>query len=210
MEHYIELSVIMAVTSNRLSIAKQLHDNNLITENNFDEASREDDTKSGIERGTELMKALKATINQWPGLMTSLIEVLKKDEAFKSIAMKMGQGCNNEVTDESTIPPSLWSVIKKKLKRNTRSSSTSIHPPISQSSLSPSTEAVHSPTQHQPSPPITISTTPLPVIPEASPCSSESSPSITVSSTTTLDNTAPTDSSSLKGMSTLQLLVSID
>ena len=95
---------------------------------------------------------------------------------------------------------SLWSVIKKKLKRNTRSSSTSIHPPISQSSLSPSTEAVDSPTQHQPSPPITISTTPLPVILEASPCSSESSPSITVSSTTTLDNTGPTDSSLLEGM----------
>ena len=95
---------------------------------------------------------------------------------------------------------SLWSVIKKKLKRNTRSSSTSIHPPVSQSSLSSPTEAVDSPTQHQPSPPITVSTTPLPVIPEASPCSSESSPSITVSSTTTLDNTAPTDSSLLEGM----------
>ena len=141
----------MAVTSNRLSIAKQLLDNNLITNNNFDEVSREDDTKSGIERGTELMKALKATINQWPGLMTSLIEVLGKNEAFKSIAMKMGQGCNNEVTDESTIPPSLWSVIKKKLKRNTRSSSTSIHPPISQLSLSPSIEAIHSPTDQLPS-----------------------------------------------------------
>ena len=94
---------------------------------------------------------------------------------------------------------SWWSIIKKQL-RNMRSRITSIHPPISQPSLSPSTEAVHSPTQHQPSPPITISTTPLPVIPEASPCSSESSPSITVSSTTTLDNTAPTDSSLLEGM----------
>ena len=97
---------------------------------------------------------------------------------------------------------SLWSIIKKKLKRNTHSSSYSIHPPIhvSRSSLSPSTEAVHSPTQHQPSPPITVSTTPLPVIPEASPCASESSPSITVSGTTTIDNAAPTDSFLLEGM----------
>ena len=83
--------------------------------------------------------------------------------------------------------------------------STTPLPVVSQSSLSPSTEAVHSPIQHQPLPPVTISTTPLPVIPEASPCSSESSPSITVSSTTTLDNTAPTDSSLLEGMYTLQL-----
>ena len=103
MEHSIELSVIMAVNNNRLSIAKQLLDNSLITKNNFDEAFREDDAKSGIERGTVLMKALKATINQRPDLMTSLIKVLKENEAFKSIAMKMGQRCNNEVTDESTI-----------------------------------------------------------------------------------------------------------
>ena len=59
---------------------------------------------------------------------------------------------------------SLWSIIKKKLRRNIRSSSPSIHPPTSQPSLSPSTE-VRSP----------------------------------VSSTTTLDNTAPTDNSSLEG-----------
>ena len=84
---------------------------------------------------------------------------------------------------------SLWSVIiKKKLKRNMRSCSTSIHPPISQSSLSPSTDAVHSPTQHQSLPLITVSIIPL-------------SPSITVSSTT---NIAP----AIEGMSTLQLLVS--
>ena len=102
MEHFIELSVIMAVTSNRLSIAKQLLDNNLITKNNFDEASREDETKSGIERGSVLMKALKVTINQRPGLVTYLIAVLKKNEAFQSIAMKMGQGCSIEVTDELT------------------------------------------------------------------------------------------------------------
>lgn len=59
-------------------IAKQLLDSDLITENNFDEVSRKDDTKSGIERGTALMKALKTTINQQPGLMTSLIEVLEE------------------------------------------------------------------------------------------------------------------------------------
>ena len=88
--------------------------------------------------------------------------------------------------------------------------STTPLPVVSQSSLSPSTEAIHSPTQHQPLPPITVSTTPLPVISEASPCSIASSPSITVSSTTTLDNTGPADSSLLEGMSTLQLLVSIN
>ena len=65
LEHYNELSDVMAVTSNRLSIAKQLHDNNLITKDNFDEASREDDTKSGMERGSKLMKTLKSLV-RWP------------------------------------------------------------------------------------------------------------------------------------------------
>ena len=87
LEHFIEISVVMVFTSK--IIAKQLLDSDLITENNFDEVSREDDTKSGMERGTVLMKALKATINRQPGLMTSLIKVLEKNEAFKSIAMKM-------------------------------------------------------------------------------------------------------------------------
>ena len=93
----------MAVASNRLSVAKQLLDNYLITKNNFDEASREDDTKSGMERGSVLMKALKATINQRPGLLTSLIAVLRRNEAFKSIAMKMGQECNIKVTNKLTV-----------------------------------------------------------------------------------------------------------
>ena len=76
-------------------------------------------------------------------------------------------------------------------------SSSSIHPPISQLSHCHSTEAVHSPTQHQPLPPVTVSTIPLPVTSEASP-SSESFPSITstISSTTT----KPANSSSLEGM----------
>lgn len=133
LEHFIELSVVMAVTSNRLSIAKQLLDNYLITKNNFDEVSREDDAKSGMERGTVLMKALKATINRQPDLMTSFIKVLEKNEAFKSIAMKMGQEHSIEVTDKLTVK------------------------------------------------------------------------GITVSSTTTLDNTEPTDSSLLESMYTLQL-----
>ena len=87
----------MAVTSNRLSIAKQLLDNYLITKNNFDKASREDDTKSGMERGIVLMKALRATISQQPDLINSLIETLKRNEAFKSIAMKIEQSIDQSI-----------------------------------------------------------------------------------------------------------------
>uniref|UniRef100_A0A1X7TQ78 CARD domain-containing protein n=1 Tax=Amphimedon queenslandica TaxID=400682 RepID=A0A1X7TQ78_AMPQE len=96
LEHFIELSVAMAVTPNRLSVVKQLFDSGLVSETNLHQAT-EDDTVSGIEKGAVLMKELKAFINERPELISSLVAVLEENEAFKSIAKRIGKD----------IPPTL-------------------------------------------------------------------------------------------------------
>ncbi|XP_011408461.2 PREDICTED: uncharacterized protein LOC105315485, partial [Amphimedon queenslandica] len=88
LEHFIELSVAIAVTPNRLSVVKQLFDSGLVSETNLHQAT-EDDTVSGIEKGAVLMKELKAFINERPELISSLVAVLEKNEAFKSIAKRI-------------------------------------------------------------------------------------------------------------------------
>ena len=88
LEHFIELSVAMAVTPNRLSVVKQLYDTGLISEASL----LQDDTVSGIESGIVLMNDLKAAINERPDLISSLVAVLEGNEAFKSIAKRIGRG----------------------------------------------------------------------------------------------------------------------
>ena len=91
LEHFIEISVAMAVTPNRLSVVKQLFGNNLISETSFHQAI-EDSAVSGIESGIMLMNDLKASINHKPDLISSLVAVLKENEAFKSIAKSLEKG----------------------------------------------------------------------------------------------------------------------
>ena len=91
LEHFLELSVVMAVTSNRLSVAKQLYGSGLISETSFHQVT-EDDALSGIETGIVLMNDLKASINHKPDLISSLVAVLEGNESFKSIAKRIGKG----------------------------------------------------------------------------------------------------------------------
>ena len=91
LEHFIELSVAMAITPNRLSVVKQLFDSNLISETSFHQAT-EDDALSGIETGIVLMNDLKASINLKPDLISILVAVLEGNEAFKSIAKRIEKG----------------------------------------------------------------------------------------------------------------------
>ena len=81
----------MAVTPNRLSVVKQLYGSGLISVTSFEQATK-DDTVSGIESGIVLMNDLKASINERPELISSLFAVLEGNEAFKSIAKRMGKG----------------------------------------------------------------------------------------------------------------------
>ena len=91
LEHSVELSIAMAVTPNRLSVVKQLYGSNLISETSFHQAT-EGDAVSGIETGIVLMNDLKASINQKPDLISSLVAVLEGNETFQPIAKRIGKG----------------------------------------------------------------------------------------------------------------------
>ena len=89
-KHFAELSDLMTVSSNRLSIASRLYSEELITDTCYDEAV-DDGTRTDIAKGTSLAKAVKATINSQPQLITKLISILQNIEAFISLAVKMSR-----------------------------------------------------------------------------------------------------------------------
>ena len=89
-KHFAELSDLMTVSSNRLSIASRLYSEELITDACYDEAV-DDGTRTDIAKGTSLAKAVKATINSQPQLITKLISILQSIEAFNSLAVKMSR-----------------------------------------------------------------------------------------------------------------------
>ena len=89
-KHFAELSDLMTVSSNRLSIASRLYSEELITDTCYDEAV-DDGTRTDIAKGTSLAKAVKATINSQPQLITKLISILQNIEAFNSLAVKMSR-----------------------------------------------------------------------------------------------------------------------
>ena len=78
----------MCVSNNRLSIAPELFSSRLITPQCYDSAV-DDSSKTNMEKGTSLMMGLMSTINTQPQLITKLIDILKKFDAFKLIAEAM-------------------------------------------------------------------------------------------------------------------------
>ena len=89
-KHFAELNDLMTVSSNRLSIASRLYSEELITDTCYDEAV-DDGPRTDIAKGTSLAKAVKATINSQPQLITKLISILQNIEAFNSLAVKMSR-----------------------------------------------------------------------------------------------------------------------
>ena len=89
-KHFAELSDLMTVSSNRLSIASRLYSAELITDTCYDEAV-DDGPRTDIAKGTSLAKSVKATINSQPQLITKLISILQNIEAFNSLAVKMSR-----------------------------------------------------------------------------------------------------------------------
>ena len=78
----------MSVATNRLSIAVELYGEKLISETCFDDAV-DDGPRTDMAKGISLAKAVKATINSQPQLLTTLIDVLYKVEAFSGLAEKL-------------------------------------------------------------------------------------------------------------------------
>lgn len=78
----------MYISSNRLCIASKLYSARLITTECHDRAV-DDSAKSDVEKGTSLMRGLRSSIDNQPQLLTKLIDVLKKLDAFISVAESM-------------------------------------------------------------------------------------------------------------------------
>ena len=78
----------MCTSSNRLCVASKLYSARLITTECHDRAV-DDSSKSDVEKGTSLMRGLTSSINNQPRLLTKLIDILKKLDAFVSVAERM-------------------------------------------------------------------------------------------------------------------------
>ena len=87
-KHFAELTNLLSVSTNRLTVAAELYSKKLITEECYDEAV-DDSPRTDKVKGTSLAKAVKATINSQPQLITKLISVLEKLETFNSLANKL-------------------------------------------------------------------------------------------------------------------------
>ena len=87
-KHFAELTKLMSIATNRLAVAVELYSEKLITEGFFDEAV-DDGPRTDMAKGVSLSKAVKATINSQPQLITKLISILQNIEAFNSLAVKM-------------------------------------------------------------------------------------------------------------------------
>ena len=86
--HYAELSRLVSDFANRLALAPELFGAHLITMECYNSAT-DNSPKPDAEKGVLLMKGLMFTIKEQPQLLTTLIDSLKKVDAFKSVAEKM-------------------------------------------------------------------------------------------------------------------------
>ena len=86
--HFAELSHLVSVATNRSSLATELYSAYLIPESCFDE-TQDNSNKTDNERGSSLMKAIKASIHSKPSLFEKFIVVLENIEAFKEFAKKL-------------------------------------------------------------------------------------------------------------------------
>ena len=86
--HFVELSRLVSVSTNRSSIATELYSAFLISETCYDEV-QVNSNKTDNERGLSLMRAIKSSIHSKPNLFEKLIVVLENVDAFKEFAEKL-------------------------------------------------------------------------------------------------------------------------
>ena len=99
--HFAELTKLTSIATNRLTVAVELYSDKLITEGSYDEAV-DDGPRTDMAKGVSLAKAVKATINSQPQLITKLISILRNIEAFNSLANKMSYECDMTTKGDGT------------------------------------------------------------------------------------------------------------
>ena len=85
-EQYAALSDLLMIPENIAAIAKHVYSEGLITDDTLQDCMT--DARRPADRAHSLLNALRATIDQ-PDVLEKLIQVLKNNEAFRSIAEKM-------------------------------------------------------------------------------------------------------------------------
>ena len=88
-KHFADLSDLLAVPDNMSALAPKLYSEDLIPEEAYDNIITS--SKSGRDKANLLLHALRATISIEPQSLKTLIEVLRRSKAFKTIADKMDE-----------------------------------------------------------------------------------------------------------------------
>ena len=91
-KHFAEFSRLVSISTNRQLIAPELYSACLIPEPCYDEVV-DNSSKSDIEKGLALMRALKSSIHSQPLLFITLVTVLENVEAFVPLAKKLKHDC---------------------------------------------------------------------------------------------------------------------
>ena len=94
-KHLADLSDLLAVPDNISAIGIRLYSEDLIPEETFDNISTIG--RTGRDKAHSLLHALRATISNEPQSLKTLIEVLRRNKAFKAIADKMDEDVSSHI-----------------------------------------------------------------------------------------------------------------
>ena len=94
-KHLVDLSNLMTIPDNMSVIALQLYSEDLIPDDTYDNIITSN--KSGRDKANSLLHALRATISIEPQSLKTLIEVLRRNKAFKAIADKMDEDVSSHI-----------------------------------------------------------------------------------------------------------------
>ena len=90
-----DLSDLLVVPDNMSAVAPRLYGEDLIPKEAYDNITSK---KSGHDKANSLLLALRATISDEPQSLKTLIEVLRRNKAFKAIADKMDEDVSSHIS----------------------------------------------------------------------------------------------------------------
>ena len=85
----------MTIPDNMSVIALQLYSEDFVPDDTYDNIITS--SKSGRDKANSLLHALRATISIEPQSLKTLIEVLRRNKAFKAIADKMDEDVSSHI-----------------------------------------------------------------------------------------------------------------
>ena len=94
-KHHADISDLLAVPDNMSAVASRLYSEELIPEEAYDNISTIG--RTGHDKAISLLHALRATISIEPQSLKTLIEVLRRNKAFKAIADKMDEDVSSHI-----------------------------------------------------------------------------------------------------------------